>query len=69
MAVGAGRGAGFGFFFAGAGLLATGAEPPGRISTKTGFGTRRGASDSASEAFGSRGSVEATTRTGTVCGW
>src|SRR4051812_13481946 len=61
MAVGAGRGAALGFFFAGAGFLATGPAPAGRNSTKTGFGTRRWPSGSPS--------AEATTRTGTVCGW
>ena len=67
MAVGAVRGAGLGFFFAGAGLRAATGGDPGCNSTKTGFGTRRGAVTSAS-LLGSRGSVEATTRTGTVCG-
>ena len=62
MAVGPGRGAGRGFFFAGAGFLATAAGPAGCNSTKTGFGTRRAVS-------GSLPSAEATTRTGTVCGW
>ena len=67
MAVGAGRGAGF-FLGGGAGLrAATGGAEAGVNSTKTGFGTRRGAAGSPS-ALASRGSFDATTRTGTVCG-
>ena len=65
MAVGAGRGAGF--FFGGAGLRAAAGGAPVCSSTNTGFGTRRGGAVSPS-VLASRGSFEATTRTGTVCG-
>src|SRR4051812_875416 len=60
MAVGAGRGAARGGFFFATGFFEP-AGPAGCNSTKTGFGTRRGASASLP-------SPAATTRTGTVCG-
>src|SRR4051812_34171165 len=71
MAVGAGFGAGFGFGLAATtGFLwaAGGAAPAGCNSTKTGFGTRRGACDSASAPGTREPSAGVTNRTGTVCG-
>jgi len=70
MAVGDGLGAaGLGFCRTCAdGLRAAGDGAAGCNSTKTGFGTMRGAAGSPSVA-GSRPSDGTTALTGTVCGW